>query len=176
MKLDEFGVIAKFFQRKNHQRDDVVVGSGDDCAVLMPPAGNQLLMTIDTLLADVHFFRDVNPEDLGYKSVAVSLSDVAAMGGEPAWLLASLSIEAIDEAWFASLAKGVFEICDAYNVTLIGGDLTRGSLSISTQLTGFVPFGAALCRDGARVADKIYVTRTLGDAGLALLDKTTPVF
>lgn len=168
MKLDEFGVIRRFFQRPGLVRDDVVVGSGDDCAVLRSPHSKQLVMTIDAMLVDRHFLRETPARDIGYKAVAVSLSDVAAMGGEPAWLLATLAIEAIDEQWLADFAEGLFEICDAYNVTLVGGDLTRGPLAVTTQLTGFVHEGAALCRDGARVGDKIYVTGTLGCAGLAL--------
>ncbi len=171
MKLDEFGIIKKFFQRNGVHREDVIVASGDDCAVLTPPANKQLIMTIDALLVDRHFLRDTPANDIGYKAVAMSLSDIAAMGGTPAWLLATLTIEERDEAWLALFAEGVFTIADAHNVSLVGGDLTRGPLAITTQLTGFVEQGAALCRDGARVGDKIYVTGTLGDAGLALADQ-----
>lgn len=168
MSLGEFDIIGKFFQRQLSSRQDVILGSGDDCAVVMPPPGKQLVMTIDALLSGVHFFPEVSAQDLAYKAVAVSLSDIAAMGGEPAWVLATLSMETVDETWLAAFAKGLFAICDEFNLALIGGDLTRGPLAVTTQLTGFVSQGAALCRDGARVGDKIYVTGTLGDAGIAL--------
>lgn len=171
MILDEFGIIKKFFQQAHHTRSDVIMGSGDDCAVLAPPLGQELVMTIDTLLVERHFLASMDPADLAYKAIAVSLSDIAAMGGEPAWLLASLSLEVADQAWLERFAEGVFEILKAFGVALVGGDFTRGPLSVTTQLSGFVPKGQAIPRSGAKVGDKIFVTGSLGDAGLALSDQ-----
>lgn len=168
MVLGEFDIIKKYFQQPQPVRKDVIVGSGDDCAVLAPPVGQELVMTVDTLVSGRHFLPSVNPADLAYKSVAVSLSDVAAMGGEPAWLLGALSMESADESWIKSFAEGLFAVVNEYGIVLVGGDLTRGPLSVTLQLTGFVPKGQAIPRSGAKVGDKIYVTGTLGDAGLAL--------
>lgn len=169
--MNEFQIIKKYFQQASALRDDVIVGSGDDCAVLLPPPGQDLLMSIDTLLAGRHFLPSIDPADLGYKSVAVSLSDIAAMAGQPAWLLVSLSLEKADESWLARFAEGILAAAKMAGVTLVGGDMTRGPLSVTTQLTGFVPKGEALLRSGARVGDKIFVTGTLGGAGLALADQ-----
>lgn len=164
---DEFSVIEKFF-KKNFQRDDVVLGSGDDCAVVALPPGKQLLTTTDTLNQDIHFFKNTSPEDIGYKSIAVSLSDIAAMGGEPRWALLSLTIPMLDESWLALFAKGVFACLEEFNVQLVGGNLSRGPLSITSQLLGSVDQGKYLTRNNASPNDLIYVTGTLGDGGLAL--------
>jgi thiamine-monophosphate kinase len=175
MSLVEFGLIKKYFQKKHHSRSDIVLGSGDDCAVLAPPPGQELLMTIDTLLEGRHFLASMDPADLGYKAVAVSLSDIASMGGEPAWMLGALTMEEADEDWLERFSQGIFEILETYGVALVGGDFTRGPLTVSTQVTGFVPKGRAIRRSGAKVGDKIFVTGTLGDAGLALADQLAQV-
>lgn len=171
MKLDEFAIIKNYFQKNHHKRGDVIVDSGDDCAVLMPPEGQELLMTIDTMVVGRHFLPSIDPADLAYKAVAVSLSDVASMGGQPAWMLATLSIEVAEDLWLKRFAEGLFTILQEFGVAMVGGDLTRGPLSITTQATGFIPKGQALLRSGAKVGDKIFVTGTLGDAGLALADQ-----
>jgi thiamine-monophosphate kinase len=171
VKLDEFAIIKNYFQKAHHQRSDVIVDSGDDCAVLSPPAGQELLMTIDTMVVGRHFLPSIDPADLAYKAVAVSLSDVASMGGEPAWMLATLSIEVAEDLWLKRFAEGLFAILQEFGVAMVGGDLTRGPLSITTQITGFIPKGHAILRSGAKVGDKIFVSGTLGDAGLALADQ-----
>lgn len=169
--LDEFGIIKKYFRKEHHTRSDVIVGSGDDCAVLSSAPDQSLVMTIDTLLEGVHFLKSMDPADIVYKAIAVSLSDIAAMGAEPAWVLVSLSMEKPDPIWLERFAQGMFDTLKMYNIALVGGDLTRGPLSLTTQLSGFVPKGQALLRSGAKVGDKIFVTGTLGDSGLALTDQ-----
>jgi len=143
------------------------LGIGDDCALLDPPAGKQLAVTMDTLVAGRHFVPHVEPESLGHKALAVNLSDLAAMGAEPAWATLALSLPEVDEQWLESFARGFSRLAAEYAVQLVGGDTTRGPLSISIQVQGFVDPGMALRRDGAHPGDSIYVT---GDLGLAALE------
>ncbi len=168
MPLGEFDLIHRYFERPIEQRQDVIVGIGDDGAVVRVPPGVELVLTSDTLVAGVHFSEDIPPEDLGYKALAVNLSDLAAMGARPAWATMALTLPQADEAWLAAFAQGFFELAQRFSVALIGGDLTRGPLSITVQMHGFVPEGRALRRSGAQAGHYIYVTGTLGDAALAL--------
>lgn len=165
---DEFELIATFFERKKSVRKDVLLGIGDDCAVVQPSSNNNLAVTLDTLNEGIHFFPDTAPFDIGYKSVAVSLSDLAAMGAQPAWLLLGLTLASVDEEWLKNFSEGLFNCMDNYGVELIGGNTTRGHLAITTQVTGLIPKNKILRRDSAKPGDLIYVTGTLGDAGLAL--------
>ena len=167
MALSEFQLIQQYFSSLTQARDDVVLGIGDDCALLDPPAGKQLAVTMDTLVAGRHFVPHVEPESLGHKALAVNLSDLAAMGAEPAWATLALSLPEVDEQWLASFARGFSRLAAEYAVQLVGGDTTRGPLSISIQVQGFVDPGMALRRDGAHPGDSIYVT---GDLGLAALE------
>jgi thiamine-monophosphate kinase len=116
----------------------------------------------------VHFSADSVPEDIGHKALAVSLSDLAAAGAEPAWMTLALTLPMVDEAWLHDFCEGLFTLAEDYDIELVGGDTTRGPLTITTQLHGFVPHGEALTRSGASAGDLIYVTGTLGDAGLGL--------
>jgi thiamine-monophosphate kinase len=168
MPLGEFDLIHRYFERPIEQRQDVIVGIGDDGAVVRVPPGVELVLTSDTLVAGVHFSEDIPPEDLGYKVLAVNLSDLAAMGARPAWATMALTLPQAEEAWLAAFAQGFFELAQRFSVALIGGDLTRGPLSITVQMHGFVPEGRALRRSGAQAGHYIYVTGTLGDAALAL--------
>jgi thiamine-monophosphate kinase len=168
MPLGEFDLIHRYFERPIEQRQDVIVGIGDDSAVVRVPPGVELVLTSDTLVAGVHFSEDIPPEDLGYKALAVNLSDLAAMGARPAWATMALTLPQAEEAWLAAFAQGFFELAQRFSVALIGGDLTRGPLSITVQMHGFVPEGRALRRSGAQAGHYIYVTGTLGDAALAL--------
>ncbi|HEX2200456.1 MAG TPA: thiamine-phosphate kinase [Gammaproteobacteria bacterium] len=168
MPLGEFDLIHRYFERPIEQRQDVIVGIGDDGAVVRVPPGVELVLTSDTLVAGVHFSEDIPPEDLGYKALAVNLSDLAAMGARPAWATMALTLPQAEEAWLAAFAQGFFELAQRFSVALIGGDLTRGPLSITVQTHGFVPEGRALRRNGAQAGHYIYVTGTLGDAALAL--------
>jgi thiamine-monophosphate kinase len=168
MPSGEFDLIHRYFERPIEQRQDVIVGIGDDGAVVRVPPGVELVLTSDTLVAGVHFSEDIHPEDLGYKALAVNLSDLAAMGARPAWATMALTLPQAEEGWLAAFAQGFFELAQRFSVALIGGDLTRGPLSITVQLHGFVPEGRALRRSGAQAGHYIYVTGTLGDAALAL--------
>lgn len=165
--MSEFEIIRRFFQRPP-SRPDVVLGSGDDAALLRPPPGMLLVATTDTLVAGRHFHPHWPAADIGWRALAVNLSDLAAMGAQPAWFTCALTIPQSDERWLAGFAEGLFELAKAHEVDLVGGNLSRGPLSITVQALGHVAPGIALRRDGARVGDLICVTGTLGDAALAL--------
>ena len=166
--MKEFELIHRFFDGVGPRRDDVRLGVGDDCALLRVPAGKELAVTIDTLVEGVHFHQGADPESLGHKALAVNLSDLAAMGAEPAWATLALTLPGADPHWLAAFSRGFSRLAAAHHVQLVGGDTTRGPLTISVQAHGFVTAGQALRRDGARPGDLVYVTGTLGDAGLAL--------
>jgi len=168
MPLSEFELIQQFFSNSDTCRPDVSLGVGDDCALLNVPAGKELVVSIDTLVEGVHFIKGADPEALGHKSLAVNLSDLAAMGAEPAWVTLALTLPSVDENWLAAFCRGFARLAAEHNVQLVGGDTTRGPLNISIQAHGFVDAGSALRRDAAQPGDLIYVTGTLGDAGLAL--------
>lgn len=163
----EFELIARYFTRPS-PRADVVLGVGDDCALLAVPPGQLLAVSLDTLVAGVHFPLDTAPADIAAKAVAVNLSDLAAMGAEPAWMTLGLTLPEADEAWLDAFARGLFEALDAHGVALVGGDTTRGPLALSLQAHGFVPPGLALTRAGAQAGDLVYVSGSPGDAGLGL--------
>ncbi len=168
MTCSEFDLIRHFFTRQSIQRADVPLGIGDDAALLAPPAGHLLAVSVDTLIAGVHFPLDTAARAVGYKSLAVNLSDLAAMGAEPAWVTLALSLPEPDEAWLTGFAQGFFDLANTHSVQLVGGDTTRGPLSITVQVTGFVSQERALLRNGAQPGDGIFVTGTVGDAGLGL--------
>ncbi len=169
MPISEFSLIDHYFAAQGLKRADVALGIGDDCALLFPPAGQQLVVTLDTLLADVHFFAGADPEGIGHKALAVNLSDLAAMGATPAWATLALTLPEVDEGWLARFCRGLFALADRHSVQLVGGDTTHGPTTVITiQAHGFVPSGQALRRDGAKPGDGIYITGTPGDAGLAL--------
>jgi thiamine-monophosphate kinase len=166
--MTEFDLIQRFFAAQPVARDDVVVGIGDDAAVLAPPAGQQLVVTTDNLVEGVHFAPETDPAAVGHKALAVNLSDLAAMGAEPAWFLLNLTLPRPDAAWLEKFCAGLFALASAHGVQLVGGNTARGPLNISIEAHGFVPEGEALRRDGARPGDSIYVTGELGDAALVL--------
>ena len=166
--MNEFELIRRYFVCQPVARADVVAGIGDDCALLSPPAGQLLAVTSDLLVEGVHFFPDVDPASLGHKALAVNLSDLAAMGAEPAWFMLNLTLPAIDESWLAAFCQGMFVLAREHNVQLVGGDTARGPLAIGIEAQGFVPATMALRRSGAKAGDRIYVTGTLGDAAVAL--------
>lgn len=166
--MSEFDLIRRYFADLGPARSDVALGVGDDCALLQVPAGHDLAVSIDTLAAGIHFFPDCAPEHVGHKSLAVGLSDLAAMGAEPAWATLALTLPAADEAWVRGFAAGFAQLANAHGIRLVGGDTTRGPLSVTVQVHGLVPSGAAIRRGGARAGDGIFVSGTLGDAGLAL--------
>jgi thiamine-monophosphate kinase len=165
----EFDLIEYLRRHNPVQRPDVVQGIGDDCARVQVPSGFELAVTTDTLVAGVHFPVDTPPHAIGYKSLAVNLSDLAAMGAEPAWITLALTLPQADMVWLASFAEGFFGLAAQYGVQLIGGDTTQGPLSITVQAQGFIPQGQAITRSGAKPGDYICVTGFLGEAGLNLL-------
>ena len=172
MGAGEFDLIARIRARVA-TRADVVLRIGDDAALLAPPPGRQLVVTADTLNDGVHFPRGTSPADVGWKALAVNLSDLASMGAEPAWCTLSLSLPQSDPAWIEGFLDGFLDLAGQHDIALVGGDTTRGPLSIAVTAMGLVEPGRALRRDGARVGDEVWVTGTLGDAagGLALLDR-----
>jgi thiamine-monophosphate kinase len=166
--MTEFELIRHYFAGSGASRRDVALGVGDDCALLVPPAGELLAVTTDTLVAGRHYPLTTAPFDIGWKSLAVNLSDLAAMGAQPRWFLLALTLESVDQAWLAEFAAGLRALADEHGIALVGGDTTRGPQAIGITAIGSVPPGAALRRDGARPGDVVCVTGTLGDAALAL--------
>jgi len=164
----EFALID-VIARRVAPRDDVVLGIGDDAAILAVPAGWQLVVAMDTLNAGVHFPTDTAPADIGWKALAVNLSDLAAMGARPAWCTLSLSLPDADRGWLEAFLDGFLELAALHGIALVGGDTTRGPLSIAVTAMGLVETGAALRRDRARAGDDVWVTGTLGDAAAALV-------
>lgn len=167
MAAGEFDLIARIRSRIA-ARGDVVLGIGDDAAILQPPPGKQIVVTADTLNAGVHFPDATKPEDIGWKSLAVNLSDLAAMGAQPAWCTLSLSLPESKPQWLDAFLDGFLELATQHRIALVGGDTTRGPLSIAVTAMGLVEAGQALRRDGANIGDDVWVTGTLGDAAAAL--------
>jgi len=171
MPDNEFELIARYFAGGKVSRTDVILGIGDDGAVLQIPSQHELVVSMDTLVAGIHFLHESDPESIGYKALAVNLSDLAAMGAEPVWATLSLTIPEANHDWLQGFSRGFFTLANRFNVQLVGGDTCRGPLAITVQLHGFVNTGEYLRRDTARPGDLIYVTGELGDAGLAMLIK-----
>ena len=166
--MDEFELIRRFFSRHSGS-PMVVAGVGDDGAVLRPPADRELVTVIDTMVAGTHFPEDMDARDVGYRIVAVNLSDIAAMGAEPRWMTLALTLVEADAEWLGEFADGLYEAADEWGVVLVGGDTTKGEqLVASVQMTGELAPGTALYRGGAKDGDTIYVTGTLGDAAAGL--------
>ncbi|MGB5467180.1 MAG: thiamine-phosphate kinase, partial [Sedimenticolaceae bacterium] len=168
MSVSEFDLIRDYFARATGARADVLLGIGDDCALLRPPPGLALAVSVDTLVAGRHFLVDADPLHLGHKALAVNLSDLAAMGAQPAWATLALTLPQVDRNWLRAFMDGFAALAATHDVQLVGGDTTRGPLSITVQVHGFVDSLLALRRSGARAGDRIMVSGTVGDAGLAL--------
>ena len=173
--MAEFELIELIRARCAVTREDVRLGIGDDAALLAVPAGQMLAVSTDTLVAGVHFPVSTVAQDVGWKSLAVNLSDLAAMGATPAWATLALTLSNADARWVSEFAEGFAALARDYKLALVGGDTTQGPLSITVTIHGFLPEGAALLRSGARIGDAVFVTGTLGDAaaGLRLLDQPT---
>ena len=166
--MSEFDLINQFFKNTKVKRDDVLLGIGDDCAMLSPPPGKILAVSTDTLISGVHFPLTTSAEDIAYKALAVNLSDLAAMGAEPAWVSLAISLPDSNTNWLDAFMRGFNELAEQFNVALIGGDTTQGALSITVNVTGFLDADTALRRSNAKVGDSIFVTGNIGDASIAL--------
>ncbi len=163
----EFALID-LIRKRVKSRSDVVLGIGDDAALLEVPSDQHLVVSTDTLNSGVHFPEDTAAEDIGYKALAVNLSDLAAMSATPAWASLAISLPNTDVDWLEKFLDGFFELADEHSVQLIGGDTTQGPLSITVTVHGFVPKDQALRRDAAKVGDEIWVTGSIGDAAAGL--------
>ncbi len=167
----EFGLIERHFARLGSARGDVRLGVGDDAALVLPRAGAELVLALDTIVATRHFPAGLDARFVGHRALAVNLSDCAAMGAEPAWAMLGLTLPSADDGWIAGFCAGFDALARRYEVALVGGDTTRGPLAASVALGGSVPAGQALRRDGARAGDDLWISGTPGDAaaGLAIL-------
>ena len=170
--IGEFDIIARYFTRPSNDRD-VVLGVGDDAAVLA--CDGLLAVTVDTLVPGVHFPDGTAPHVLGFRLMAVNLSDLAAMGARPRWCTLALTLPSVDESWLEGFSRGLFELAERFDVSLVGGNLSRGPLTLTLQLMGNAERAHLLTRGGGHVGDDIYVTGTLGDsaAGIALIKERT---
>lgn len=164
----EFELIARHFTRAPRAGGPVLLGVGDDCALLIPPPGEVLAVSTDMLVEDRHFFPGADPEALGHKALAVNLSDLAAMGARPLGFTLALALPTADENWIAPFARGLLALADEHAIPLVGGDTTRGPLNLCITVFGSVTRAQALRRDGAQPGDEIWVSGELGDARLAV--------
>ena len=161
----EFDLIRRYFTRPTSHTDLAV---GDDAALFSIPPGTQIVVTTDTLVAGTHFFHESLPRDLGWKTLAVNLSDLAAMGAAPRWATLALTLPGINENWISEFADGLFECAKCHNVDIVGGDTTRGPLAMTVTLFGKVPSGCAITRAGGRVEDDLWISGWPGMAALGL--------
>ena len=166
--LGEFEIIQRYFRRDTNKTQSIVHGVGDDCAIVKIPKDKQLVMSIDTLVSGVHFLDDAEPKLIGARALSIALSDLAAMGAEPLCFTLALTLPQADEYWLKNFSEGLWDIAEAYDCPLVGGDTTRGPLTISIQVHGLITTGKQLLRSGACVGDAIYVTGYLGDGAAAL--------
>jgi thiamine-monophosphate kinase len=171
MTAGEFEVIERYFTRRGASRDDVLAGVGDDGALIAAPPGGALVFAVDTIVEGVHFPSGFDARFVGHRALAINLSDLAAMGAEPAWALLALTLPAVDEHWLSGFAAGLDTLLRRHGIALVGGDTTRGPLTVSLTLAGLVPEGHAILRSGARAGDDLWISGTPGDAaaGLAIL-------
>jgi thiamine-monophosphate kinase len=166
--LFEFDLIRQYFLNQPVHRSDVHLGVGDDAAIVAPKPGMELVVAADVINEGIHFPIGTDPAAIGHKVLAVNLSDMAAMGAEPAWFTMTLSLPETSHQWLDAFCTGLYQLAKDYQLQLIGGDTVQGPLSVAVQIGGYVPEGKALLRSGAQAGDRIYVTGTLGDAAAAL--------
>lgn len=167
MALTEFDFIRRYLQRRRHD-DSIVLGIGDDAAVVRPRAGYDLCVSSDMLVKGRHFFADVEPDDLAWKILAVNISDMAAMGAVPKWVLLSAGLPTLSDTWLDAFCGTFFELADRFGITLIGGDTVRGDLVFNVTIAGELPLGRALRRDAAQTGDDIWLSGRVGLAAAAL--------
>ena len=176
MPVGEFELIGRYFTRRGAHREDVIAGVGDDGALIAAPREGALALALDTIVEGVHFPSGFDARFVGHRALAVNLSDLAAMGAEPAWALLGITLPGVDEPWLSGFSAGLDALARRHGVALVGGDTTRGPLTVSMALAGIVPAGLALRRSGARAGDDLWVSGTPGDAaaGLAVLEGRLP--
>ncbi|MSP86487.1 MAG: thiamine-phosphate kinase [Methylotenera sp.] len=163
--MSEFDLIRHYFTRATQHTN---LSGGDDAALITIAANMELAISADMLVSGTHFFADADPYQLGWKSLAVNLSDMAAMAANPKWATLAIALPEVDQPWLSEFSRGFFACAEAFNVDLIGGDTTRGPLTISIQIMGEVPINQAIKRSGAKLGDEIWLSGNLGDAALAL--------
>lgn len=161
----EFALIARHFKRATRH---TLLAGGDDGALIQPSPGHELVISTDMLVAGTHFYADTDPEDLGWKTLAVNVSDMAAMGAQPRWATLAMSLPNIEESWIAAFAKGFYACAESFGIDLIGGDTTRGPLNFCVTIFGEVPTGQAIRRSSAKPGDDVWVSGFPGRAGLGL--------
>jgi thiamine-monophosphate kinase len=166
--MNEFELIEKYFNWTGSSPDVIVIGVGDDCALITIDSNSQLATSVDTLIEGVHFPKNTSAADIAHKALAVNLSDLAAMGATPEYFTLALTLPEFDESWLKEFSNALKTLANQYNITLVGGDTTKGQLSISINVTGVVEKNKALLRSSAQVGDVIFVSNTIGDAALAL--------
>ena len=165
--LGEFEIIARYFTRRG-KRKDVLLGVGDDAAVLQVPNDRRLVAAVDTIVEGVHFPHDSAASDIGYRALAVNISDIAAMGAVPTWFTLSLSLPAVDERWLEQFAAGMFALADVYGMELVGGDTVKGPLVVTVQIFGLVETDRWLTRSGGKPGDLVFVSGVPGEAAMGL--------
>jgi thiamine-monophosphate kinase len=166
--MNEFSLIDVYFKKPALKRNDVIYGIGDDAACLALPEGMELLISTDTLVAEVHFLSSWDAYDIAYKAVMVNVSDIAAMAAKPSWMSLALTLPELNQSWLTRFSQGLHEALRQFDIALIGGDTTRGPLSMTLTIHGLAPAGKAVRRNGAKPGDKIYVSGELGAAALAV--------
>lgn len=166
--MNEFEMIKQYFQDKTLKDSSVVLGIGDDAAILNIPQNESLVVCVDTIVKGIHFLTDTPAAAIGHRALAVNLSDMAAMGATPQWFTLALTMPDANEEWIAEFSRGLFELAKHHQVTLVGGDTTQGPLTVSIQVLGTLASHKGLLRSGAKVGDSIFVTGSLGDAGAGL--------
>ncbi len=173
----EFQIIQQYFAKNAHYDESVILGIGDDCALVIPSVNTQQVISVDTSIAGRHFPEDADPFSIAYRALNVSLSDLAAMGAKARWFTLALTLPSFDPVWLQEFSRGLFQAAINAEVQLIGGDTTKGPMAITIQVQGELPIGKALKRSGAKVGDAIYVSGNLGDAGagLALYQQKKPL-
>lgn len=169
--MNEFEIIRRYFQKPEKTQTGLVLGIGDDAAVVQPPEGKQLVLATDTLVEDRHFLAGTQARSIGHKALAVNLSDLAAMGAQAAGFTLSLSMPEADELWLKEFSQGLFDLADRFGISLVGGDTVRGPLVVTITAYGWVDQGQSLTRSGAQVGDQVYVTGQLGNSALAILSR-----
>lgn len=166
--MKEFDLIGNYFAKGGYVRKDVLLGIGDDAAVTKVPVGQCVVTTTDTIVEGVHFLPESAPESIAHRAIAVNLSDLAAMGAQPAWISLSLSLPSINESWIKAFSEKIHSLSHYFSFQLIGGDTVQGPLSITVTAQGFIPDNNQITRSGAEPGDWLFVTGSLGDAGVGL--------